>query len=140
MLDKPWISGIRSKKQARYQPVINYTYWPVLGAYNNCNFIELTPKSIPFETFYEIHQVSLDGKSENLSSLVQSVMYGAINISDNTSNVLYVIQFISEAYTLQKNTTIYGQVISAGELVVKAQYIFSMQENTHFYWKQQPLK
>ena len=34
---------------------------------------------------------------------------------------------MSEAYTLQNNTTIYGQVISAGELVVKAQYIFSVQ-------------
>ena len=31
MLDKPWISGISSKKQARYQPVTNCTYRPVLG-------------------------------------------------------------------------------------------------------------
>ena len=39
---------------------------------------------------------------------------------------LYVIKFISEAYTLQNNTTIDGKVISAGELVVKAQYLCSM--------------
>ena len=54
-------------------------------------------------------------------------MYGAINIDDTTTNGLYVIQFLSEAYTLQNNTTIDGQVISAGELVFKAQYICSMQ-------------
>ena len=54
-------------------------------------------------------------------------MYGAINTADNTSNILYVIQFISESYMLKNNTTIYGQVIYAGELVVKEQYLFSMQ-------------
>ena len=45
MLEKPWISGITTKKQARYQPVTNCNYWPVLGSYNNRNKIELTPKS-----------------------------------------------------------------------------------------------
>ena len=82
----------------------------------------------------------LDRISENLDSLVQSGMYGAINTADNTSNGLCVIQFISYAYTLQKNKTIDGQVIPAGELVVKAQSIFSVQENTNCEWKQQPLK
>ena len=43
MLEKPWIYGILSKKQARYQPVTNCTYWPVLVSYNNWNIIELTP-------------------------------------------------------------------------------------------------
>ena len=47
ILDKPWIYGIQLKKQARYQPVTNCTYWPVLGPYTNWNIIELTPKSIP---------------------------------------------------------------------------------------------
>ena len=55
---------------------------------------------MPFEAFDEIHQVVLDGISENMASLVQSIMYGAINKDDNTSNGFYVIQFISEAYTL----------------------------------------
>ena len=27
MLDHPWISSIPSKKQARYQPVTDFTYW-----------------------------------------------------------------------------------------------------------------
>ena len=55
-------------------------------------------------------------------------------------NVFYVIQFISEAYTLQNNKTIDGQVIYPGELFVKAQYLCSMQENTNWYWKQQQLQ
>ena len=49
-------------------------------------------------------------------------MYGAINTDDTTTNGLYIIQFLSEAYKLQNNTKNYGQVISAGELVIKAQY------------------
>ena len=32
------------------------------------------------------------------------------------------------------------QVISAGGLVFKAQYLCYMQENTNWYWKQQPLQ
>ena len=62
-----------------------------------------------------------------MASLVQSGMYGAINTADNTTNGFYVIQFISEEYMLQNNTTIDEQVISADELVVKAQYLCSVQ-------------
>ena len=48
IIDKPWISGIPSKKQAHYQSVTNCTHWKFLGSYNNWNIIHLTPKSIPF--------------------------------------------------------------------------------------------
>ena len=79
MLEKPWIYGILLKKQARYQPVTTCTFWPVLGSYNNWNSIDLTPKSSYFEVFDEIHKVVIEGISENMASLVQSGMYGAIN-------------------------------------------------------------
>ena len=46
--------------------------------------------------------------------------------------------FTSEAYTLQENTTIDGQIITAGELVVKSQYLCYMQEDTNCYWNQSP--
>ena len=46
---------------------------------NKWNIIELTPKSTPFEAFDDIHKVFLDRISENMASLVQSGMYGAIN-------------------------------------------------------------
>ena len=58
-----------------------------------------------------------------MASLVQSNKYGDINTADTTLHVYYVIEFISEAYTLQNNTTIDGKIISAGELVVKAQHL-----------------
>ena len=53
-----------------------------------------------------------------MASPVQSGMYGAIETAVNTTNGFYVIQFISEAYMLRKNTKIDGQVIYDGELVV----------------------
>ena len=49
----------------------------------------------------EIHQVVLDGISDNMASLVESVKYGAINRTDKTTNRFYVIMFTSEAYTIQ---------------------------------------
>ena len=44
-------------------------------------------------------------------------MYGAIRTDDTTTNGLYVIQFLSDAYTLQNNTTIDVQVISCMEKI-----------------------
>ena len=46
--------------------------------------------------------------------------------------------FTLGAYTLQENTSIDGQIITAGELVVKAKYLCSMQIDTNWYWNQQP--
>ena len=66
MLDKPCISSIRSKKQSLYQPVTYCTYWTVLGSIKNWNIIHMSPKSTPFELFEEIHQVVIDGISDNM--------------------------------------------------------------------------
>ena len=98
---------------------------------NNWNIIELLSRSNSSETFDEIHQVVLDGISDNMASLVESGKYGAINTTDTSTNGFYVIMFISDAYTLQENTTIYGQILIAGELVVNAKYLCSMQVDTN---------
>ena len=127
MIEKPWITGTPSKKQARYQFVTNCTYWPVLGSYNNFNIIHLSPKATLFEEFEEVHQVIIFVISDNMASLVQSVKYGAINTDYTTINGYNVIKFISEAYTLKNNTTIDRQIITAAELGFKAQYLCSME-------------
>ena len=41
---------------------------------------------------------------------------------------------------LRNNTTIDGNIIYVGVLVVKAKYICFVQENTNFFWGQQPLQ
>ena len=46
--------------------------------------------------------------------------------------------FTSGAYTLQENTTIDGQTITAVELVVKAKYLCSVQVDNNLYWNRQP--
>ena len=67
-----------------------------------------------------------------MASLVQPAMYGVINTGDTTTNGFYVIQLISEAYTLKKHTQI-DIFVSAGELAVRAKYLCSIQENINFY-------
>ena len=101
ILEKPWISGIPSDKQDFYKPVTKFTYWPVLGFFNNWNIIQLSSKSTSSDTFYEFHQVVLDGISDNMASLVESGKYGAINTTDTSTNGFYFIMFTSGAYTLQ---------------------------------------
>ena len=96
--------------------------------------IHLSHKLTPFGDFEYIHQVVLDVISDNMASVVQYDKYVSVNIYDTTKNGYYVIKFISEVYRLRNNTTIGLKIISAGELVVKASYIFSVQENNNFYW------
>ena len=110
MLDQYWISGISFEKQAHYQPVTDCIYWTVLVSCNNWNIIHLTPKATPFEAFYDIHQIVLDGIRDNMASLAQSGKYSVINIADTTVNGFYVIKFVSESYTLQNNTKMTGNL------------------------------
>ena len=114
MLYKPWMSGIPSYKQERYKPVTKCTYWSVLGYFNNWNIIQLSQKSTPSDAFYGIQQVVLDGISDNVASLVESVKYVSINTTYKENNGFYVIMFRSEAYTLQDTTTIDGKIITSG--------------------------
>ena len=72
-----------------------------------------------------------------MASLVESGKYGVINTTDTSTNGFYVIMFTYGEFTLQENTTIDGQIITAGELVVKAKYLCSMQIDTNWYWNQQ---
>ena len=74
MLDQPWISSIQSTKQACYQPVINCTYWLVLGPYNNWNIIHLTPK---INTFWGVWWATSGGLWRNKwkYGLISSIMY-----------------------------------------------------------------
>ena len=73
-----------------------------------------------------------------MASLVKSGKYGSINTTDTSTNGFYVIMFKFGASKLQENTTIDGQIITSGELVVKAKYLCSMQVDTNWYWNQQP--
>ena len=138
MLYKPCISGILSDKQECYKPVIDCNYLKLLGPFNNWNIIQLSQKPTPYDTFDSIQQVVLYGIRDDMASLVEPGKYGAINTTDTAKNVFYVIMFTSEAYTLQYNTTIDIQIITAGDLVVKAQYICSTEVENNWYWDQQP--
>ena len=75
-----------------------------------------------------------------MASLVESVNYGAINITYTATNGFYVIMFTSGAYTIQENTKIDVHIITAGDFFVKAKYLCSMQVDTNWYLNKQPKK
>ena len=35
MINQPWDTGMLEHQQQRYQKVIFFTYWPMLGSFNN---------------------------------------------------------------------------------------------------------
>ena len=102
MIEKPWVTGITEHQQPLYQPIKDCTYWPVLGSFNNWNILQLSHKATTSEEIDKINLVLLDGISDNMAALVQSVKYGSINTTYTTTMGYYVIKSVSEAYKLQE--------------------------------------
>ena len=76
MIDQLWPPFIAPLHKLRYQPVQYCTYWPVLGCFNNWNEIKFSNKTTTIEYFSEIHQVVIDGISNNILYLIESGKYG----------------------------------------------------------------
>ena len=108
----------------------------MLFSFNNWNTIQSTNKKTSSEDFYEVNKVVLDGISENMNSLLQLGKYSAISAVGKTTMGYYVIKYLSEPYQIQEDKTIYGQVIKAGELVFKSEYLSLMKSKTNRYWQQ----
>ena len=87
------------------------------------NIITFSKKATTSKALEEIHQVFLDGISDNINSLVQSGKDGGIHTTDTPTMGYYVISNFSEAYTLQEETIYDGETISSGELVVNVKYL-----------------
>ena len=85
MFDNPWYCGVEPTKHTCYQPVVYYTYWPMLGSFKNWNIIQFTNNTTSSERFDEVHTVVLDVISENMASLVNLGKYGTINAADPTT-------------------------------------------------------
>ena len=47
----------------------------------------------------------------------------------------YVVKNLSEPYTLQDNKTVDKQVIKAGKIIVKSEYLSLIKANTNQYWE-----
>ena len=90
MLDKYWSPGVSQNEKPCYQPVLECTYWTVLGYFNTRNMIKFTNKGISSEYFNKTHKIALDGISDNIHSLEQTVKYGTMNITD-TKTIGYIM-------------------------------------------------
>ena len=67
ILDKIWVLDVDHAPKPRYQPVVDYTYWPMLGYFNAWNIIRCTNKDTSSGEFDEVHKVVLDVISANMS-------------------------------------------------------------------------
>ena len=65
MFDNTWAYGVEPTQHPYYQPVVECTYWTVLGSLNTLNTIQFTNKKTSSEEFDEVNKVVLDGISYN---------------------------------------------------------------------------
>ena len=68
------------------------------------------------EYFNDIHNIVLDGISDNMVLLAKSGKYGAINTVDTMAIGYYVVKNVSENLPLQEDITTEGKVSKASEL------------------------
>ena len=99
----------------------------MLGFFNNWIIIKLSHKATYSQYICKICQVVLYVIIYNMAGLVQTVKYGAINKTNTSTMGYYVIKLVPESYKVQKRTMCDGQISTAGELFVKAQYMDSIQ-------------
>ena len=59
--------------------------------------------------------------------------HGSIDADDSTCHGYYIIKFYSYSYILQSNLSIYGQVISSGEMVCEGTKYFSINISSRYY-------
>ena len=69
-----------------------------------------------------------------MAALAKTGKYGAINKIDTTRMEYYVIKFMSETYTVHKETDFYRKFNSSSEQFLKYQHMNYMQDNTYLYW------
>ena len=86
------------------------------------------------EYFEDIHQIVLDGISDNVDFLVQYGKYGAMNTTDTTTMSYYFNRFFPGAYNLQEYNACDIQVSTSGKMFVKAHYFSCIQGKTKLNW------
>ena len=101
-IDQPCITGLPAHQKLRYQLIKDCAYWPVLDSFNNCYILKLSHKETSSEEIDKVHQVVLDVISENMATLLQKGQYVAINTTDTSTMIYYVVKFMSEPYTLHE--------------------------------------
>ena len=69
-------------------------------------------------------------------SLVQPGMYSVINKIYPTTSGYNAVKYLSEAYTLQEDTSCDGKISMSGKLILKYQYLICMKTKKKWYWEQ----
>ena len=72
---KTWYSGVSPSNQPFYKILHYYTYWTVLGSFNDWYIITSTNKNKTSNELEAINKVVLDRISDNMTFLVQSSKY-----------------------------------------------------------------
>ena len=67
-----------------------------------------------------------------MSLVVIEGKYGAIDSDDSSCRGYYIIKFSSTPYNLQADLSIYGHVISSGEILCEVTYFFPININYHY--------
>ena len=55
-------------------------------------------------------------------------------MTDTTEMGYYILNYVSDTFTLQEDITTYGKVSRVGEISVQSEYLSSTKEKKNWYW------
>ena len=85
MIELTWTPSVKEHQQPHSQHAKYFTYWPVLGYFNNWDIIQLSHRETWFEEIDRINQVVLDSISYNMDVLLHTGEYDVTNTTDTTT-------------------------------------------------------
>jgi hypothetical protein len=135
-LKQPWDAKLKRDEQPRYEKGNkNCELWPIFEGLNDWHIVELSrgPAKVTAldklaqEELFEAQDTILNGITEEMAEGIEEGKIGAFSTEDEETSGYYIVEWTSEAYTLQEDTALTEfdppLQLQAGELVVDATYL-----------------
>jgi hypothetical protein len=135
-LKQPWDAKLERKDQPRYSKGDQKCeLWPIFEGLNDWHIVELSRvpakiaalEKLAQEELFDAQDTILNGIAEEMAEGIEAGKIGAFSTEDEETSGYYLVEWKSEAYTLQEDKVLTEfdppLELQAGELVVNATYL-----------------
>jgi hypothetical protein len=132
-LKKPWLPRVDRRKQPRYDVNKECDLWASYEGANNWRISQLVAQTVEDERgAREGNKSILNAMEVRIASMIRSGEIGAVATTDENAMGYYIVEWMSDPYSLQEDTEGMAGVMDAGTLVADA--IFYNRVEGAPYW------
>jgi hypothetical protein len=127
-LQRPWVLHGNITMQPRYAVNKDCKLWPSYEGANDWKIVALVPKmEADKKVAHESLHCVLNALEARMPLMMRKGQLGAVGATDKAAMGYYLIKWLSEPYTLQKDTEGMSGMIPAGSMVVDGLYFNRVQ-------------